>query len=78
VVTAGKGAVKIILRPGDQIAQEKGSELERAVLEESRRLWSVEDSAYAYSFSVFVPPEFPIGSTRLVIAQWKQFCAVDA
>jgi hypothetical protein len=74
VVKAGKGAARITLRPGDQIPQERGSELERAELQESRRLWSVEDSAYEYSFSVFVPPDFPIVSTRLVIAQWKQHC----
>ena len=77
VVRAGRAAAKIRLRPGDQIAQERGSELERAELEESRRLWSVEDSDYEYSFSVFVPQDFPIASTRLVIAQWKQHCPVD-
>jgi len=78
VARAGKGAARIILRPGDQIPQERGSELERAELQESTRLWSVEDSAYVYSFSVFVPQDFPIVSTRLVIAQWKQYCPVDA
>jgi hypothetical protein len=77
VVRIGKGAARITLRPGDQIPQERGSELERAEFQESRRLWSVEDSAYVYSFSVFVPPEFPIVPTRLVIAQWKQYCPVD-
>lgn len=77
VVRVGKGAARIILRPGDQIPQEKGSKLERAELQESRRLWSVEDSACSYSFSVFVPQDFPIVSTRLVIAQWKQNCPVD-
>jgi hypothetical protein len=76
VVRVGKGAARITLRPGDQIPQERGSELERAELQESRRLWSVEDSAYVYSFSVFVPQDFPIVSTRLVIAQWKQHCPV--
>ena len=77
VVRAGKWAAGITLRPGDQIPQERGSDLERAELQESRRLWSVEDSAYEYSFSVFVPQDFPIVSNRLVIAQWKQFCPVD-
>jgi len=77
VVRAGIRAVRIILRPGDQLAQEKESELERAELLESRRLWSVEDSAYEYSFSVFVPQEFPIGPTRIVIAQWKEHCPVE-
>jgi hypothetical protein len=77
VVRAGKRAAGITLRPGDQIPREKGSELERAELQESRRLWSVEDSAYEYSFSVFVPQDFPIVSTRLVIVQWKHYCPVD-
>jgi len=77
VVRAGKRAAGITLRPGDKIPQEKGSELERAELLESRRLWSAEDSAYEYSFSAFVPQDFPIVPTRLVIAQWKQHCPVD-
>jgi hypothetical protein len=74
VVRAGKRAARITLRPGDQIPQERGSELERAELEEPRRLWSTEDSSHRYSFSVFLPADFPIAPTRLVIAQWKQYC----
>jgi hypothetical protein len=77
VVRAGRGAARITLRSGDQIPQEKGSVLERAELQEARRLWSLEGSAYAYSFSLFVPQDFPIASTRLVIAQWKQNCPVE-
>ena len=77
VVRAGRRAARITLRPGDQIPQERGSELERAELQESRRLWSTEESAYAYSFSIFIPQGFPISSTRLVIAQWKHRCPID-
>ena len=77
VVRAGSGAARITLRPGDQIPQEEGSELERAELLESKRLWPVEESAYEYSFSLFVPQDFPITSTRLVIAQWKHRCPVE-
>jgi hypothetical protein len=77
VVRAGSGAARIALRPGDQIPQEEGSELERAELLESKRLWPVEESAYEYSFSLFVPQDFPITSTRLVIAQWKHRCPVE-
>jgi hypothetical protein len=76
VVRAGRGAARITLRSGDQIPQEKGSVLERAELQEARRLWSLEDSAQAYSFSLFVPQDFPIVPTRLVIAQWKQNCPI--
>lgn len=78
VVRAGKRAARITLRPGDQIPQERGTKLERAELQESRRLWSAVDSAYEYSFSEFLPQGFPIESTRLVIAQWKQNCPVDS
>jgi hypothetical protein len=77
VVRAGNSAARITLRPGDQIPQEEGTEYERAELRESASLWSVEDAACEYSFSVFLPPDFPITSTRLVIAQWKQRCPFE-
>jgi len=77
VVRAGNGAARITLRPGDQIPQEVGTEYERAELRESVSLWSLEDSACEYAFSVFIPPDFPITSTRLVIAQWKQRCPLE-
>lgn len=32
------------------------------------------DVNYSYSFSMFIPPDFPIVPTRLVIAQWMQLC----
>jgi hypothetical protein len=74
VFRSEKSALKITLKHGDQIDKEKGTVLERAELMESRNLWATEDSAYSYSFSLFLPPDFPIVSTRLVIAQWKQYC----
>lgn len=78
VVRAGKGAAKITLRPGNQIATEKGSELERAELRESEVLLAGEEKSYSYSFSLFVPKDFPIVPTRVVLAQWKQTCLVDS
>jgi hypothetical protein len=78
VFRSGKSAIKITLRHGDQIDKEKGTILERAELLESEHLWAIEDSAYAYSFSLFLPSDFPIVPTRLVIAQWKQDCASGA
>jgi hypothetical protein len=78
VVRDGKWAASITLRQGDQLVQEIGSELERAELEESRALWSVEGASYSYSFSIFVPQDFPIALTRLVIAQWKQLCPAQS
>jgi hypothetical protein len=73
VVKHGKSACKITLRPGDQMDDEKGTILERAELAEFRDLVSHEDIYYSYSFSIFLPRDFPIVSSRLVIAQWKQY-----
>jgi Polysaccharide lyase len=74
IVRAGKSAILITLHPGDQLEDEKGTILERAEVMEARELMSLEDADYAYSFSLFLPPDFPIVPTRLVIAQWKQYC----
>ena len=32
------------------------------------------DRTYEYSFSLYLPKDFPIVDIRLVIAQWKQVC----
>ena len=76
VVRAGRGAAKITLRPRDKFeAGIKGSkDSERDELLEASRLVSQEDCSYEYSFSMFMPSNFPIVPTRLVIAQWKQQC----
>jgi hypothetical protein len=74
VVRSDKGAARLALKQGDQICKEKGIILERAELLESKRLWTLEDSAYSYAFSLFLPSDFPVVPTRLVIAQWKQDC----
>jgi len=74
IVKSGKYAAKLTLHPGDQIDDEKGTILERAEIMEARKFISVEDRLYAYKFSLFLPAEFPVDSTRLVIAQWKQDC----
>jgi hypothetical protein len=71
---SGNKAAKFTLHHGDQIAEEIGSKYERAELKESKNLFSAENANYAYSFSLFLPPDFPIVPTRLVIAQWKQNC----
>ena len=76
-IRAGKKAVKITLHHGDQIDEEKGSVLERSELMESRKLWSYDGLSYSYSFSIFIPKDFPIVPTRLVIAQWKQRCPTE-
>ncbi len=76
VVRAGRGAAKIVLHSRDVFeAGIKGSaDTERAELLEAGKLVSREDTTYEYSFSMFIPADFPIVPTRLVIAQWKQDC----
>lgn len=74
VVRNGKKACRLTLRPGDQIAEELGTIFERAEIRELNSLMADEDKTYLYSFSLFVPLDFPIDSTRLVIAQWKHNC----
>jgi hypothetical protein len=71
---SGKKAAKLTLHQGDQIEQEIGTELERAELREPKGLMAFENKNYSYSFSIFLPSDFPIVTTRLVIAQWKQNC----
>jgi hypothetical protein len=74
IVRSGNSAAKLTLHPGDQIPEEKGTDLERSEIMEARKYISVEDQLYTYKFSLFLPPDFPLDSTRLVIAQWKQDC----
>jgi hypothetical protein len=73
-VRSGKRAARLVLRQGDQIEEEIGTNLERAELREPKKIMSAEHKDYSYSFSLFLPPDFPIVPTRLVIAQWKQNC----
>jgi hypothetical protein len=73
-VRSGKKAAKLTLRQGDQIEEEKGTNLERAELREPKKMMAIEDNYYSYSFSLFLPSDFPVVPTRLVIAQWKQNC----
>ena len=76
VVRAGRGAVKITVRPRDMFEAGQGSsaDSERDELLEARRFISQENTGYEFSFSMFFPKDFPIVPTRLVIAQWKQYC----
>jgi len=75
-VRAGHSAVKITLRSRDTFEKGRNGDLdtERDELMEARKLVSKEGAAYEYSFSMFLPPDFPVVPTRLVIAQWKQYC----
>ena len=73
IVRKGKNAIRIIIHKGDKTEKRKGSKIsERDELLERKDIWSVEEKAYHYSFSIYLPENFPIVPTRLVLAQWKQ------
>jgi hypothetical protein len=76
IVRAGRSAARVVVHARDKF--EAGvpgdTDSERAELLEARRLTSIEGRAYEYSFSMFIPTNFPIVPTRVVIAQWKQDC----
>lgn len=77
---AGHGAVKITLRSKDtfEAGQNGNADSERDELLEARNLTSKEDLNYEYSWSMYVPADFPIVPVRLVVAQWKQYCGGDS
>ena len=76
IVRAGHGAARIVVHARDKFEAgiNGNSDTERDELLEARTLTSKENVTYEYSFSMFLPPDFPIVPTRLVIAQWKQDC----
>jgi len=77
VVRRGHGAVKITVRSGNKFEAgiNGNKDSERTELAEgSKKLVSREGVGYQYAFSDFIPTDFPIVPTRLVLAQWKQYC----
>jgi len=76
IVRAGHGAAQIVVHAEDKfeagLKGDGGSE--RDELLEARKLTAKEGVNYEQSFSMFFPTNFPIVPTRLVIAQWKQYC----
>ena len=76
VVRAGHGAAKITVHEGDVaegIGPLQSKETERDELLERKDLVTREGGAVAYAFSIFLPNDFPVVPTRLVLAQWKQY-----
>jgi hypothetical protein len=68
--------VAISVHSGDryEAASEEGAATERDELMESSWLFSHVGRIYSYSFSLYIPQNFPQTSERLVIVQWKQLC----
>jgi hypothetical protein len=77
IVRAGRSALKVTIHAGDRLSpadspDNKSSKTnERDELQEAKHLLSREGEAWAYSFSLYVPKDFPLVPTRLVLAQWK-------
>jgi Polysaccharide lyase len=76
VVRSGHRALAVTVHSGDryEAASDSGDATERAELMESWWLFSHTGRTYSYSFSLYIPADFPQSSERLVIAQWKQVC----
>jgi hypothetical protein len=75
-VRSGQKALAITVHSGDCF--EKGfdgsASTERAEVMEAFWLFSHTGRTYAYSFSIYLPENFPETSQRLVLAQWRQLC----
>src|SRR5581483_2171803 len=76
IVRSGHRALAITVRDGDryEAASDTGAATERDELMESWWLYSRMARSYAYSFSLYLPKDFPLTPERLVIAQWRQLC----
>ncbi|MFZ0956957.1 MAG: heparin lyase I family protein [Candidatus Sulfotelmatobacter sp.] len=76
IVRAGHSAGEITVHSGDrhEDASDSGAASERDELMEEWWLFAQTDHTYRYSFSLYLPADFPIVPTRLVLAQWKQLC----
>ena len=76
IVRAGHSAGEITLHAGDrhEDASDSGAASERDELMEEWWLFAHTQRTYRYSFSLYLPADFPIVPTRLVVAQWKQLC----
>lgn len=76
IVRSGRRAAAITVHQGD--CYEEGTDgnasTERAELMESWWLFSRTGRKYIYSFSLYLPNDFPQTSQRLVLAQWKELC----
>jgi len=80
IVRSGQGAVRITVHSRDtfEAGQNGNADSERDELLEARALTSHEDTPYEFSWSMYLPADFPIVPVRLVVAQWKQYCGSDS
>jgi Polysaccharide lyase len=76
VVRSGHRALAITVHSGDrpEAASQGGAATERDEIMEAWWLFSRTGRTYVYSFSLYLPKDFPQTPERLVIAQWRQLC----
>ena len=76
VVRAGRRALAITVHSGDRYEQgiEGSASTERAELMEAWWLFSRTGRTSVYTFSLYLPKDFPVTSQRLILAQWRQLC----
>lgn len=76
IVRAGHGALRIELRPHDNFNAGIGGDAdsEREELMEARPLTTRGNKLYEFSWSMYLPQDFPIVPVRLVVAQWWEYC----
>lgn len=80
IARSGNNALRITLKPRD-LYEAGGTDFsasERDEILEARRLVSRENVPYEFSWSMYLPKDFPIAPVRLVVAQWKQYCSGGA
>jgi polysaccharide lyase-like protein len=75
IVRSGAYALRFNLHQGDMAGLGgDGEATERAEIQEADGLWARSGETYEHGFSMYLPLDFPIVDTRLVIGQWKQTC----
>ena len=76
IVRAGHGALRIDLNSHDVFltGRDGDADSERDELLEARPLTTRQNKLYDFSWSMYLPPDFPIVPVRLVVAQWWEYC----
>jgi hypothetical protein len=76
IVRAGHSALRIDLHSRDIFTPGLGGDAdsERDELLEARPLTTRENKLYEFSWSMYLPQDFPIVPVRLVVAQWWEYC----
>jgi hypothetical protein len=76
IVRAGHGALRIDLHSHDIFltGRDGDADSERDELLEARPLSTRQNKLYDFSWSMYLPPDFPVVPVRLVVAQWWEYC----